>query len=229
MESHQDTTRDMNLLAPLNGNPNQLTLAVDLDEVLGGFVEPLCEFHNNEYGTSLSLDDFHSYIFHNVWGGSVEESLEKVHRFFESNYFLNMQTISGAQEGILQLSKYFRLVCVTSRQLIVEEETRKWLTKFYPGLFSDVLFGNHWGVQGRKVSKSELCRIINAVALIDDSLDYARECAANGIPVLLFDYKHQYRWNKTEIPLHPLINRVSDWNEIVNTCINQYFPQNLQI
>lgn len=38
-------------------------IAVDLDEVLGSFVAPLCEFHNETYGTSLKLSDFTSYRF----------------------------------------------------------------------------------------------------------------------------------------------------------------------
>ena len=42
------------------------TIAVDLDEVLGKFVEPLCQFHNERYGTTLSESDFFSYAFADV-------------------------------------------------------------------------------------------------------------------------------------------------------------------
>ena len=39
---------------------------------------------------------------------------------------------------------------------------------------------------GTSVSKPEMCRRIGAVALIDDSIDYARQCADAGLPVFLF-------------------------------------------
>ena len=45
-------------------------VAVDLDECLGKFVPPLAEFHNEAYGTSLQLKDFHSYHFCQVGSGS---------------------------------------------------------------------------------------------------------------------------------------------------------------
>lgn len=48
---------------PLNMAP---VLALDLDEVLGSFVSPLCDYHNEKYGTSLKVSDFHSYVFSQV-------------------------------------------------------------------------------------------------------------------------------------------------------------------
>lgn len=55
-----------------------ITVAVDVDEVLGAFVEALAEFHNVSYGTSLTAASFHSYQFSRVWGGTEEESAAKV-------------------------------------------------------------------------------------------------------------------------------------------------------
>lgn len=42
------------------------TIAVDLDEVLGAFVAALCTFHNEKYGTSLTVSDFFCYRFREV-------------------------------------------------------------------------------------------------------------------------------------------------------------------
>lgn len=39
------------------------TICVDVDEVLGQFVTQLCLFHNESYGTNLTLADFHDYDF----------------------------------------------------------------------------------------------------------------------------------------------------------------------
>lgn len=53
-------------------------LAVDMDEVLAQFALGLSAFHNVVYATSLTPASFHSYQFHEVWGGTVEETNQKV-------------------------------------------------------------------------------------------------------------------------------------------------------
>lgn len=56
----------------------RLIVAVDVDEVLAAFIPAVADFHNAVYSTSLCAASFHSYEFHKVWGGSKEESSEKV-------------------------------------------------------------------------------------------------------------------------------------------------------
>lgn len=46
--------------------PKRPVVAVDVDEVLGYFVSQLCAFHNKNYGTELTPEDFTSYYFHEV-------------------------------------------------------------------------------------------------------------------------------------------------------------------
>ena len=56
-----------------------------------------------------------------------------------------------------------------------------------------------------------MCAKIGAMALIDDSKDYARQCAAAGIPVFLFG---DYPWNRIgsgEPALGERVTRVSTW------------------
>ena len=197
------------------------TLAVDLDEVLCEFVKGLCEFHNEAYSTSLAVQDFHSYIFREVWGGTEEESTRKILEFFTSDHFTkNLKCVAGAQEAMETLGKHFRLVVVTSRQLAIENDTRIWLDKYFPNVFDQVVFGNHWGLEGRKVSKPELCQAVGAQTLIDDNLTYALQCSSAGIRVLLFDLDGTYMWNKTPDSspvaqaLPSNVHRVASWNEV---------------
>jgi 5'(3')-deoxyribonucleotidase len=75
-------------------------LAVDVDEVLAQFVAGLAAFHNETYGTSLSVADFSSYRFKDVWGGTDAEATEKVHKFFESEHFLNLAPVPGSLEAV---------------------------------------------------------------------------------------------------------------------------------
>lgn len=168
-------------------------VAVDVDEVLGRFVLQLCAFHNGTYGTSLTPENFKCYNFHEVWGGTREQADSKMRMFFTSSYFLEgnagrgIPVIEGAAEVLRKNSQRFELHVVTSRQHVIEEHTRAWIDNFYPGIFGrNIHLGNHYSDQGVVRSKSDLCRSIGAVAIIDDNLNYATECAAAGFRTFLF-------------------------------------------
>ena len=44
-------------------------------------------YHNDTYKTAYKVDDFYSYTFADVWGGTAEDSAKKVHDFLDSPYF----------------------------------------------------------------------------------------------------------------------------------------------
>lgn len=158
-----------------------------------------------------------------VWGGTHEESMEKVHSFFKTNYFKTIAVVPGALEGLASLkAKGYNLVVVTSRQTVIERETRDWLHHNFPeGTFSGVEFGNHWGRDGAKRSKGDICRQIGASAIIDDSLTYTSEVSSVGIQALLFDLDGSYPWNKIH-SLPSAVTRVTSWEMAVEK-IGQLF------
>lgn len=209
----------------------KVVIAVDLDEVLCPFVEQLCNFYNANAAlydfavpTTLQLQDFKSYRFCEVWGGSDAQSLEIVHAFFDSWYFKEIPVLPDAVVGINALKEAgFDVVLVTSRQLILEEHTKTWIQQNFPNSFREIAFGNHWGTAGRKVSKSELCEKLGADVLIDDNISYAKECANTGMSVLLFG---EYPWNSNEhdnTTLPSIVRRVSGWGEVVSKIL-ELFP-----
>lgn len=164
-----------------------LVLAIDVDEVLGQFVRQLCLFHNHGYGTSLTPEDFNSYYFHEVWGGSRTSADAKMDDFFASPFFLQgIPVVDGAETVLRKHAANFELHVVTSRQHVLREHTRQWVDANYPGLFAELHFGNHFSKEGVQRSKPELCRSIGAALIIDDNMRYATECAAAGIPAYLF-------------------------------------------
>lgn len=141
-----------------------------------------------------------------------------MHSFFKTSHFLNMEPIRGAKQGIQALrSRGHCLSIVTSRQLIIEEETRAWLDKHFGAeTFDSIHFGNHWGVKGRKISKADLCESVNAHVLIDDSTQYASNVASVGIEAILFDLDGQYAWNTEHVEKdNDKITRVTDWDGVV--------------
>jgi|EP01044_Picomonas_judraskeda_P003251 hypothetical protein len=202
-------------------------LALDIDEVCAQFVPGLIRYHNEKYGTGLKTETFHSYTFADVWGGTDEESVAKVFDFFTTEHFLNLEPVQGSVEAVASLvDAGFDVVGVTSRQLVIEDPTRAWLDRHFPGLFRDVLFGNHWVPEAAspdleaegvvKKTKREMVEAIGAVALVDDSCKYVRELAGSaGGPnyrkSILFG---EYAWNQAaadELPANCV--RVADWKE----------------
>lgn len=221
--------------APLNSSPKPSpysmasqtkVVAVDIDEVLCHFIPGLAEFHNSEYGGTLTSESFVSYQFHEVWGGTESDCVVKMETFFQSDYFLkDLNPVDGAYEALKALKETFpiELHLVTARQLTLEEQTKAWISKHYPDLFTDIHFGNHYSSSGKKRSKPEMCKEIKAVCLIDDSQVYAGQCAKENIPTILFG---NYAWNKrrdeaggeewaVSMEVLSKVKRASNWNECI--------------
>eukprot|EP00455_Lapot_gusevi_P050279 TRINITY_DN7257_c0_g1_i2.p1 TRINITY_DN7257_c0_g1~~TRINITY_DN7257_c0_g1_i2.p1 ORF type:complete len:208 (+),score=50.26 TRINITY_DN7257_c0_g1_i2:3-626(+) len=174
--------------------------------------------HNEKYGTSLSLADFHSYDFWKVWGGTREEATTKCYEFFQSAHFHNLSTVPYAFDALNSLKHKFQFVVVTSRQHDIAEATCQWLHSHYPDIFSDIRFGHHYGrVEDARVSRSkpELCAEVGASVIIDDSLVYAVQCSRTLKHVVLFDLDGKYPWNKTSEPLPANVTRVHSWLDAV--------------
>eukprot|EP01080_Neovahlkampfia_damariscottae_P005889 gene5889-9717_t len=190
---------------------NKKVLAVDVDEVICHFVPHLIDFHNEKYETDMVVDTFHNYSFHKVWGGTPEEASAKVEDFFQSDHFKNLLPIKGAYEQLQELKQDFKLVIVTSRQHQLREDTESFIQKYYPDTFDEMLFGNHYGKVGKKMTKSEMCKSIGAELLIDDNLHYANDCATNGIKAILFG---KYAWNQYDDELHENIHHVHHWDDV---------------
>jgi len=197
--------------------PGLPIVAVDLDEVLGQFVKKLAEFHNHKFGTRLGVSDFYSYSFALVWGGTPSESAVKVLQFFRTRYFEDIPPIPGARDILHSLKHKYNFVVVTSRQHFIAAHTRRWLQTHYPGLFCDIVFGNHWAFNGKKFTKPELCEKVGASALIDDSLSYATECSIlQDFKVVLFDWNLAYPWNKQKADqiLPENVTRLPSWEHV---------------
>jgi 5'(3')-deoxyribonucleotidase len=218
----RERARRRTAAGPVPHHGARQVLALDLDEVLGGFIPALCKWHNRVYGSRFAPRDFFSYTFAEVWGGSLSEGQAKVFAFFQSPEFLALEPVAGAQEAVARLSRRFEVHVVTSRQLEIEGETLAWLSRHFEGLIAqhNVHLGNHWsrlspGPDAQcasKKSKAEMCAAISAVALVDDSPRYCREVSdALGIATLLFG---DYAWNADDSPLHARTVRCSNWRAV---------------
>jgi len=207
------------------------TIAIDIDEVLGAFLESLC-LHINEKGfegcsvssstSSASAtssktspwtpEDFSSYHFNDAWGIDETSAHATMARFFSSSHFAEIKPLVGAKEVLLKHKQHFRFIVVTSRNSNLGDQTREWLNKHFDGCFEDVMFGSAYG-PGERRTKSEMCKEINAIMLVDDNPHYAAEASPVLKTSVLFG---DYAWNRNPIgvSLPSNILRLNDWKTL---------------
>eukprot|EP01018_Ginkgo_biloba_P023502 Gb_02519 [translate_table: standard] len=205
------------ILAPVTRSQSKLLqVAVDIDEVLGSFLNSLNSFIAEKYLEHYDLSEYYVYDFMKIWKCSQAEANDRVHAFFESNHFNSgILPIPGAYQSLSRLSLYCNLVVVTSRQHVIRKPSLEWISAHYRGIFREIHFGNHFALEGKAKPKSEICKSLGVQFLIDDNPRYAVECAEEGIEVFLFDLDDNYPWSKTpDGPSHPLITRVCNWQEV---------------
>jgi uncharacterized HAD superfamily protein len=184
-------------------------ICVDCDDVLVDFHTPLREWHNAIYGTNLKHEDFISYRFHEIWGGTGEEAIKKVNEFQHSEYGKKLLPIQGTVESIdILLQRGKKLFLTTSRPLSSKGDTEKLLETYFKDKFLDVFYSsNHYTkAKNSGKSKGEICKKLNA-SLIDDSLDYVKQVALMGLRAILFG---DYPWNQNGT-LPEGVSRAENW------------------
>ncbi len=197
-------------------------IAIDIDEVLFPFVPQLAEYHNTKHGTSLTADDFTTYDFDKVWGGTVVEAVAKVNAYFAADH-LGVVPIDGAIENLKSLADHYRLIVMTSRHDILTAATHAWIDRHFAGVFETVILAGNHHAGGDVRTKVSLCRELGAVALIDDSLRYVKECAEVGQRAILFG---NYPWNQTD-KLPEGVVRARNWDE-VRTILMEVVDETIQ-
>lgn len=187
-----------------------MRIGIDLDEVLGYFLPAFIEWHNDIYKTHWKIEEFYSYYSWDVYNFPREEGIKKLYEFFETPYFKNIKPTKGSQEAVKILKKDNELFIITARQEIIIEETRRWVAQYFPNIFSEIYFANHFSQSGKPKTKKETCDFLDIDVLIEDSAPYASECLAPSRKIFLFDYP----WNRA-IALPGGIKRVHSWEEIL--------------
>ncbi len=187
------------------------TLAIDIDDVLAQHTRGIVRWHNKNYGTNHTEDDyFTNYLWREVWDVDEEEAERRAIEFHNDLEHGRFEVIEGAKEALTRLATKFNLVVVTIRRKVVIPTTHDWLNRHFKGLIADVRFVSYWETSDRQ-TKAELCQELRASYLIDDSLDHCLRCAEAGIPSILFGV---YRWNKSESLPAP-VKRAKNWDDVV--------------
>ncbi|HET8670687.1 MAG TPA: hypothetical protein VFM05_08705 [Candidatus Saccharimonadales bacterium] len=184
-------------------------IAVDLDEVLAQHNQALALWHNKEYGTDHTAATYFTDYWSQVWNVSPEEAERRAVAFHASRAHAQLSTVDGAIDVLQKLSESYDFAVVTVRRQSVIEDTRQWIDRYYPGIFTKIHFVHFWD-KNDATTKAQLCQKIGASYLIDDSVKHCTQAAEAGINALLFG---NYSWNVEE-RLPGNIKRVAGWRDV---------------
>jgi 5'(3')-deoxyribonucleotidase len=191
-------------------------LAVDLDDVLFPFMDRFVPHYNDKFDATFVMDDYHTFEFHEVWGGTNEEAFDCVRTFFHMSHD-GVPPLSGSVEAIAQLSEMYDLIIVTARDESLRSHTEGWLHEVFPGHFQSVFLCNSYllNAEEKRRTKLDVIEDVDAVGIIDDSLRNTSQVAATGRRAMLFG---NYAWNRTD-NLPEGVKRYRDWPHIVESLV----------
>lgn len=166
------------------------TIAIDIDDVLAVSASRFLEYSNQQWHTSLVLDDYTEHLG-KLWGVDRDECMRRLAQYIADDNFAHLEVAAGAQLALRQLKGSYRLVVLTSRFQSLADQTQAWLDQHFMGVFDDVHFSNIWDGShhadvAHKLTKADRCLEIGADYLIDDQPHHCTGAAEVGVQAILF-------------------------------------------
>ncbi len=186
-----------------------MKIGIDIDGVIANMMPTLVRFHNDNYGTSLEIDNFKSHDLHETWGGTFEDAVSKVHKFYLSDYFNEIAPVEGSIEALSSLRMKNELFLITARPLSIEKNTRDWIDMHFGGMFSGMYMADALTLKSGSF-KSQICNDLGIDVMIEDNIGNALECSKNVRHVFLFNTP----WNQ-DVGLPENVTRIKSWNELI--------------
>lgn len=188
-------------------------IAIDIDDVLIDTVTALFGYYNQTYGTRLAKTHYYSKdpVVHGVQ--DFAEAVKRFENYLSSKAFERLAPIQQAVISVKRLSRFYDFVAITSRPAFMQAMTEAWLNKYFRNIqgvrFTHFILAVDKPSVGKRLTKVDVCKEINARYMIEDHLHHAIPVAAAGVRVFLIDQP----WNQTnELPDN--IERVMDWQSI---------------
>jgi len=153
-------------------------IAIDVDEVLVNFLQPMAKFHHQTIRKPK-----YSYVYRQIFDIDETESQKMVREFYMSKDFMELTPIKGSQLAMYKLrANAKKMYVLTGRQEVVREETETWIQHYFPGIFDDVILTNSY--TPNEIRKIDICRALNMGLLIDDNKGICDECIEDGVQAL---------------------------------------------
>ncbi|MCL5018254.1 MAG: hypothetical protein M1416_00595 [Candidatus Pacearchaeota archaeon] len=188
-------------------------IGVDLHDTIVDFIGNFILYNNENFERKITRADFIKYSFDYVLQKPLEEVIQIVDSFYQSEYFKHIPPIEDAFSALSLLKEKSDIYLITSCPDFLKKDTELLLEENFPRIFSDVFYSyNHYSKRKNcGKTKTELCRENGILLMIDDTLEYCTQCAKGGIDTFLFG---DYPWNKSE-NLNPKINRTKTWKKVL--------------
>lgn len=190
-------------------------ITFDCDEVLAELVRYLLKHHDNTFlWVPLNRDEIVDYHLENIpkiqeLGVHFNEWKEIFDDILINHSVEKVSPVIWMQDIVSWLKKqWHELYIVTARWDEVNQVTLDRTEKYYPGMFSDVVFANHYN--DKIVSKGEICKYLNSQLMFEDSIHNAESVAAENIPVIM----PAKPWNADYIDQHEHIIKVQSHDEM---------------
>ena len=196
-----------------------MKIAIDIDGVLLDVVTPIIEIYNRKNNTSFKLEDFKHHDFHKTWGGTFQEAVDFVNKFWEMAEFLHLKPFPDSVRCVNELSKDHELIIVTNRPEAVKVKTEKQIHHHFPDIFEVIHFTSQYdkSAEDKKFTKSEILAKLGAEVIVEDCLELVLDLPENIRGILL-----DRPWNQGELPGNVI--RVNSWEEVLGT-INAFALQ----
>lgn len=196
-------------------------IAVDVDEVLSASAEGFVNYSNDKWGTNLTIEDYDEH-WSKMWQITEEETNERWRIYNDERIINTYGVFLEALEVLQTLAEDYTLVVATSRPKVLSADTKIWIEKNFPGVFSNVHFSgiyDNGATEGsHMVSKADMCLEIGADYLIDDQPKHCAGVAKVGVEAILFG---DYPWNRyVETPNG--VTRCKDWR-----AVQEYFSERI--
>lgn len=188
-----------------------MKIGIDLDEVIAEFIKKFIEFYNTKTKNNLRFEDWHSYNFWDVIGGTKEKAVKLVDEFYNSDLFDNIKLVDGAQGGIEKLVESNELFVITSRPIRFKQKTDKFLRKYFLEIPIKLFYSDDFHKQ-HSLGKAGICVREGIEVFIEDNSKYALACLDKGVKTFLLDKP----WNKGNCDG---AIRVYNWDDVLKRLV----------
>ncbi|MAG60912.1 hypothetical protein CL619_03950 [archaeon] len=162
---------------PSNTNLTGRHITVDLDDVLGEYMQGFIDFYNTKHETRFLRSDLVRYDLAHYLGEKPSTIDRLVADYSQTEEYANMKVTSGAYQTLINLKDQgAKLTVLTSRFEGNANETSAWICANYPGIFSEIVYAN-----GMNKSKGELAHKIGSNLHIDDAPKHLIDVRQYGI------------------------------------------------
>lgn len=190
---------------------NRSKIAVDIDDVIFTFVPSFSDYHNQVFGTNVTVEDLVDYSLMSVYFQCESSELtRRIEQFFADVDTLKLPPITGAVDKLTALSQEHELYAISSRSASIMPHSQAYLNYYLPGVFSEIYHTSQYSVNnGCGERKSDACRRLGIHQMIDDHLGNIDDLYQHGIAGVLFG---DYAWNRYHQPGQ--YTRASGWHEV---------------